>query len=127
VDRERRDDRVDARPVLEAGVDEGRRLVDATADAGDDSLDHATKLRLARESARRLVEPAVALDVDLVVAVDHDLADTRVVEQSLERPEAEHVGPDLGDEAVALGRCQRDLLDLDDAPELLAGDAMQFL
>ena len=44
-----------------------------------------------------------ALDVDVVEAVDHDVADGRVLQQRLERPQAEHLVQDLFDHALALG------------------------
>ena len=49
-----------------------------------------------------VVEPAVALDPDLVRAVDHDLGDRVVGQELLERPVAERVVGDLLDEALAI-------------------------
>ena len=37
----------------------------------------------------RLLQPAVALDVDLLGAVDHDFVDGVVLQQRLDRPEAQ--------------------------------------
>ena len=51
---------------------------------------------VSRERQRRLREPAVALDPDVVRAVDHDLRDRRIGEQPLERAVAEDVVGDLG-------------------------------
>ena len=48
VERERRDDGVDARAVLEARVDHRRRLVDAAAERRDDALDGGAQ-RVLRE------------------------------------------------------------------------------
>ena len=53
VDGQRRDDRVDAAAVGQAGVDHRAGLVDATADPGDDLVDDATQVRLVGELARR--------------------------------------------------------------------------
>ena len=64
VERQRRDDRVDAAAVGEPGVDHRARLVDATADAGDDLVDRAAQVGLVVEAAVDLVELAAALDVD---------------------------------------------------------------
>ena len=66
VDRERRDDRVDAGAVGEAGVDHRRRLVDAPADRRDDALDDQPEPGLGAEAGVGLVETAAALDVDRV-------------------------------------------------------------
>ena len=94
-ERQRRDDHVDAAAVGQAGVDHRRGLVDAAADLRHHLGDDPAQLRLVVEAHRRLVEPALALDPDLVGAVDHDLRDRVVGEQPLERAVAEDVVGDL--------------------------------
>ena len=64
VDRERRNDRVDARAVRQARVDHRRAVVDAAADAADDAVDDAQQVLVVLERRRMLLELAVALDVD---------------------------------------------------------------
>ena len=73
--RQRRDDRVDAAAVGQARVDHRRRLVDAPPDLRDDLVDDPAQVRLVVEAHGRLVEAALALDPDVVRAVDHDLGD----------------------------------------------------
>ena len=68
VDRQRRDDGVDAGAVGEAGVDHRRRLVDAPADLADDALDDPAQVVLGDEPGLGALEPAVALHVDRLVA-----------------------------------------------------------
>ena len=46
-----------------------------------------------------------ALDVDVLVGVDQDVADRRVAQQRLERPEAEDLVDDVGEERLALASC----------------------
>ena len=67
VDRQRRDDRVDAAAVGEAGVDHRRGFVDPPADRGDDLLDDPDQVLLVLEPHRRRLEHAVALDEHLLV------------------------------------------------------------
>ena len=55
----------------------------------------------------RALELAVALDVDPVERVDHDLGDGVVAEQRLERAVAEDVVGDLADDLAALLAGQR--------------------
>ena len=50
-----------------------------------------------RNDRGALLELALALDVDLVVAVDQDVRDVRVGEQRFERPEAEQLVEDVDD------------------------------
>ena len=52
--------------------------------------------------------PSGALDVDVIETVDQDVADAGVLEQRLERTQAEHFVQDLLDDALALGQRHRD-------------------
>ena len=83
VDRERRDDRVDARAVPQARVDHRARLVDAAADGADDALDDLHQVPVVPEDDVGQLEPAVPLDVDLIEAVDEDVRDVGVAQQRL--------------------------------------------
>jgi len=92
-------------PFHESGVDQRRRLVDATADLADDAVDDPAEVSLVVESATGLrVSLPFLLDVDRVRAVHHDLGDRDVGEQSLERAEAENVVLDLADDATSAPR-----------------------
>ena len=57
-----------------------------------------------------LEDPAAALDVDRVGAVDHDLGDVRVAQEGLDRPVAEDVVGDLLGDPGAVGDGQRRLV-----------------
>ena len=74
-----------------------------------------------KRTGRRL-EHAVALDEDLGVAVDQDVGDGRVLEQRLERPEAEQLVEDVADQLLALGLVERLVL----LRELLVDDVADF-
>ena len=50
VERQRRDDRVDAGAVGQAGVDQRRGLVDAPADPGDDAVDDPAQVLVGDEA-----------------------------------------------------------------------------
>ena len=69
VDGQRRDHRVDAGAVGQAGVDHRRRLVDAPADLGDDALDDPPEVVGGEEAGVGRLDHAVALDVDGSVAL----------------------------------------------------------
>jgi hypothetical protein len=78
---------------------------------------------------------AAPLDVHLAAGVDQDVGHGRVVQQRLERAEAEHLVLDVEHQVMALLLVQDDALFLDDALdqqrqlvlELLAGQALQAL
>ena len=75
---------------------------------------------LNRDGAR--FEHAVALDEHLIVAVDQDVGDRRILEQRLERPEAEQLVEHVADELLALGLVERLVL----LRELLGDDVADF-
>ena len=91
-------------PSGQAGVDQRRDLVDAAADLADDAA-CATCITcgLVAEDGVGELELALALDIDLLGAVDHDVGDGLVGEQRLERAEAEHVVDEEADDLALLG------------------------
>ena len=82
VEGQRRDDGVDARAVGQPCVDHRARLVDAAADRADDALDDLQQVRSSLKR-RRSPRAALALDEDLVEAVDQDVRDRRVAAAAL--------------------------------------------
>ena len=64
-------------------------------------------MRVVLEDDVGLFEPAFPLDVDLVVAVDQDVRDVGILQQHLERPEAEDLVQDVGDQRFALEQAER--------------------
>ena len=56
------------------------------------------------------IELAAALDVDVLVGVDQDVADRRVAQQRLERAEAEDFVDDVAENRVALAHAERHAL-----------------
>ena len=107
VDRERRDHDVDPRAVGETGVDHRAELVDAAAERREDALDRVAQRLLVVEATAGRLDPARPLDVDAIGAVDHHLLDPRVVEQLLERPEADRVADDPRRERLAVGLAEQ--------------------
>ena len=101
--RERRDDHVHALAAGQARVDHRAGLVDAPVDGRDDPVDRLEQLRLVGERDVGALDPAVALDVDLVGAVDHDLGHGVVGQQRLEHAEADRLVDDAADQPRALG------------------------
>ena len=100
--RDRREHDVDARTVRQARVDHRRRIVEPAPEGGDNTIgDAADVLRVAEARARRVDHPC-ALVVDLARAVDHHLRDLGVVEQRLQRTQAQHLVHDFADDELAL-------------------------
>ena len=116
-ERQRRDDRVDAGAVGQAGVDHRRRLVDAAPDRGDDPVDDPHDVVVVLEDDVRQLELARSLDVDLARAVDHDLRDRLVAQERLQRAEADDLVGDLLEHPDALGAGQGEALLVDDLAE----------
>ena len=85
-------------PVDHAGVDERLFDVDLSPDQGDDLLNDLLELRLIPKGVGHEFQSATTLDVNLIEAVDEDVADFRIRHQWLERPEAD----DLVEETIDL-------------------------
>ena len=137
VEGERRDDGVDARAVGQPGVHHRARLVDAAPDRADDALDDLHQVLVVAEDRGALLDASLALDVDVVVAVDQDVRHGRILEQRLERSEAEQLVEDVDRHRLALVEAERRRLGLgleqaqDQRPDLglglIARDAGQAL
>ena len=112
VQRQRRDDRVDAAAVGEAGVDHRAGLVDAPADLADDAVDDLPQVRVVAERTSASSSRPAALDVDAVEAVDQDVGDRRVLQQRLERAEAEGLVHHVVHQPFLLGAVEQALLGL---------------
>ena len=107
------DDGVDARPVGQASIDQGARLVDAPPDPADDLVDHSPQVGLVREAGLDRVDLSGALDEDVVRPVDHDLGDVRVAQQRLERAVTEDLVRHLLRDAGPVCVGERRLLGVD--------------
>ena len=107
---ERRDDGVDARTVLQAGVHHRRAVVHAPADAADDAVDDAHQVLVVLERRGHALDAAAALHEHVLVRVDEDVADSRVAQQRLERTEAEDVVDELAEQPFTLAEADRDVL-----------------
>ncbi len=64
-------------------------------------------MRLVLEAHGHLLELAEALDVDLLMGVDKNVAHGRVLEQRLDRPEPGQLVENLGGEILELARVQQ--------------------
>ena len=101
--RDRRNDDVHARAIGQAGVADRAGLVDVAAERRHDAVDDAAHVVVVVELDVAQQQPALPLEVDLLRAVDHDLGDGRVLQQRLDGPEADDVGGQLLEQALALG------------------------
>src|SRR5919112_518784 len=97
--------------VLPAPAPPATRMFSRPETAQADHLvDHPAQVGLVDEAALGREDAALPLHVDHVGRVDHDLGDARVAQERLDRPEAEHVVGDLGDQPPPLVPGERGLL-----------------
>ena len=101
---------VHARAVEQARVAKRMRFIHAPADRGDDFVDDAQKMQFILEAAGDRLKHAPALNVNILVSVDQNIADRSVLEQRLERTEAGHFVDDFGDEVVQFLLIEREAL-----------------
>jgi hypothetical protein len=94
---------VDARAVLQPGVDHRAELVYPPAERREDPLDRVPERPLGGEADAGALDPAAALDVDQVVAIHHHLLHRRIRKQLLERAESDRLAQDQLAEAVTGG------------------------
>src|SRR6185295_11550602 len=123
VDRQRRNDGVDAGAVGEAGVADRRGFDDAPADLADDALADVEQLLIVAEADAGLLDLAGDFDEHRAGAVDHDVGDVVARQQRLQRAVAEHVVADIVEQLFLLGDRHHDVLDRDD----LVDDVADFL
>ena len=102
AERKRRDDRIHAAAVRQASVDHRRRFVQPPTDLRHNLVDDPPEVGVVGETDRRLVQPPLTLDPDVVWAVDHDLGDALVRQEPLERPVSEDVVRNLGGQAFSV-------------------------
>src|SRR6201999_2922043 len=95
VQRQRRDDGVDTRPVGKARVADRRRFVDAAADLADDALADIEQLLIVAKADAGALDLAGDFDVDRAGAVDHDVGDVAAAQWRLERAISENVVSDI--------------------------------
>src|SRR6185503_18997068 len=107
VEREWRNDSVDARAVFQASVNHWRRFVDATTDRRNDALDNAHQVFVVFELDTGFLEFAAALDVDVVGRVNQNVGDRSIGEQLLEWSETEELVPHFVDQTLTLDGGER--------------------
>ena len=96
IERQRRNDGVDARAVGQARIDHGRGLIHAAADAGDDAVDDLQQVAIVAEGRVGLLQQAALFNEDVVLVVDQDVGDLGVAQQRLQRTEAEDFVEQIG-------------------------------
>ena len=104
VDGQRRNDGVDARAVAQARVDHRRRFVDAAAHLRDDLVDDAQQVLVVAERDAGQFEQTLALDVDLPGGRSPECRRSWVLQQRLERPQAENLVQHLVADLLLLER-----------------------
>jgi len=102
VDRDGRDDGVDAGSVGQARVHHGRGLVDPAPHGRDDAVDDLLEVVVVLEAGPRELDLPVALHVDVAVGVHEDVRYRRVVHEGLDGPQPEDLVKDLLVELLAL-------------------------
>ena len=103
VHRERRDDDMHPRAVLQAGVHHRAELVHPSTKRRQDPLDRVTQRLLRGEAHIGPLDPAAAFHVDAVVPVHHHLLDCGVGEQLLQGAQADRLAKDQLSEASTGG------------------------
>ncbi len=105
VDANRPDRCVEARAVEHARIDHRLDFIDAAADGRDDFVNDSKQMRLVLEWDVHLLQLAALFDEAVLVAVDQDIVDLGILQQRLQRAEADHLVDDVVDQRFKLGEC----------------------
>ena len=95
VNRQGRNDHIDAGSVGESGVNHGRRFVHAPSDRRNNLIDDAHQVRVILEDDFGFFQKAGALNVNFPGAIHQNVADRRVLQQWRKRPQTEDFIQDL--------------------------------
>ena len=85
VDRQRRENHVESRPVGKSGVDHRGGLINSPTGRAHHALNHQLELLGRLESRFHPFDAPRALHKDVLVTIDHDLRHRGIVEQRLQR------------------------------------------
>ena len=96
-------------PSVQAGIDHRADFIDAAADFRHDAVDDLQQVGVVAELDAGLFQLAAALDIDVLRPVDQDIADRMVLEQHLERPQAERFVEHFLDQPLALAAVEERL------------------
>src|SRR5258708_7565209 len=107
INRQRRDNYIDARAISAARVYHRRRFIDAPSDGRYDLIDDVHQVSIVLEHDVAFFKNARALNVDLLGPVDKNVIDRWILEKWLERTEAENFIHHLEGESFTLATAQR--------------------
>ena len=107
VQRQRRNDRIETRAVAHTCVDHRAGLIHTASYPRDDPIDDLHQVIVVAEHNGRFLHAAATFDIDILGAVDEDIADRRVVQQQFERSEPERFVEHFADELVSFRSVQQ--------------------
>src|SRR5579864_5641402 len=103
VERQRGNDRVDARSIQQTCVHHRVRFVDASANRGDDALDDPKQVAVVFErDVTDLGDAAIPLDINPIEAVDENVRDVAIAEQRFQWTQTEQLVEHVDNEAIPL-------------------------
>ena len=91
MNRQRREDDVDAAAIQQATVHHRAGFVDAPTNLRGNLLSDGSDMIIVAEPHRNPFQLAISLHVDITRTVHHDIVDRLVQQQRTERPVARHV------------------------------------
>ena len=114
VERQRRNDGVDARAVGQAGIDHRRGLIHSAAHARHDAVDDLQQMAVVAKGRTDPLQQSALFNEDMVLVVDQNVGDLGIAEQGLQRSETEDFVEQVGLDLLLLVEVQRHPLVRDD-------------
>ena len=109
IDRQRRDDDVDAGSVRQTRVHHGRGFVHVPPNVGDNLVDDMHQVRIVLEPDVGFFQHSRPLDIHLVVSVDQNVIDGGVLQQRLQGTQSEDFIQYFQSKALAFPAAHRGL------------------
>ncbi len=98
--RDRRDDRIEPRPVRQTGIDIGRRFVEPPARHADNLLQDAPQMRLILELHIGDLEQTTLFYENLFRPIDQNVGNRLIIDQDLKRAKAHHLIIEVFDQPI---------------------------
>src|SRR5262249_1197755 len=126
IDSKGRHNDIDARAVWKPSVADWRGFVDAPADLAHDPLAYVQELGMVTEANVRLANPALHLDKNVSIAIDHDVRDIIAGKKRFQRAVTKNVIAHILDEILHLRELHRRLFRNDDLIDHVADFCARF-
>ena len=114
IERERRNDGIDARAVGQTGIDHGRGFVHPAAHPRHDTVNDLQQMTIVAERSIDSLQNPALLNKNMILVIHQDVGDLRIPQQGFQRTQAKNFIEQVGLDLFLLLEVQRHPLVCDD-------------